>query len=418
MDVNQNNNSLHPSNDSLRGTVLFLTSSYPKDATEPSGIFLHYLNRELAALGWTILVVAPSFPGGKATEEMDGITVLRFTYFIPALQKLCYRSGIIPNLKQSPWLWLEVPFYFASMFWRSCRLLQRLPVDVICAHWILPQGVVAAAIRRFYKVPLMVTAHGSDMSSFEGRLGSALKRFVLSRVKSCSANSQYTSRQINLILPQLPVEVIPMGVDPGEFRTEKKSTVRKTLGIGGEFLLFVGRLVQEKGPLYLLKALPPVLEKFPRTLLVLAGGGTQRRELEHLAEDLGITHAVRFLGRIPHQELACYYSAADVFVGPSLVEGLGIVFLEAAASGLPIVGSRVGGVSDILIDGVTGIEVEPANSGQLANAIIRLLDNPELRRTLANNARQHVEQHFTWKQVALRFDRLLRETMQRKANQS
>jgi len=406
-----------PNGDCRRGTVLFLTSSYPKDVTEPSGIFLHHLNKELAALGWAIVVVAPGFPGGRSDETLDGVKVARFTYFIPAWEKLCYGSGIIPNLKQSPWLWIEVPFYFVSMIWRCYRLLQRHRVDVICAHWILPQGVVGAVIRGFHKAPLMVTAHGSDMFRFDGRLGNALKRFVLRRVDSCSANSQYTSRQVNLLSPQLNVEIIPMGVDPVSFSTEKKVTVRKTLGIDGEFLLFVGRLVPEKGPLYLLKALPLVLERFPRAQLVLAGGGTQRQELERLAEDLSITHAVRFLGRIPHRELACYYSAADVFVGPSLVEGLGIVFLEAAASGLPIVGSRVGGVTDILIDGITGIEVEPANSRQLAEAIIHLLDNSELRRTLANTARQHVEQHFTWRQVALCYDRLLRETIQRKTDQ-
>ena len=401
-----------------RGTVLFLTSSYPKDSEEPSGIFLHYLSRELVALGWTILVLAPNFPGGGTFEVMDGITIVRFTYFIPRWQKLCYRSGIIPNLQRSPWLWMEVPSYFASMLWKARRILKGCSVDVICAHWILPQGIVAALLKGLHEVPLVVTAHGSDISNFNGRLGNGLKRFVLGRADSCSANSEYTRRQIQWLLPQLPVDVIPMGVDLRQFRAGSNSDVRKSLRIDGEFLLFVGRLVKEKGPLYLLKALPLVLERYPKAVLVLVGDGTQRTELEHLVDELGIGHAVRFLGRIPHQELAPYYTAADVFVGPSLVEGLGIVFLEAASSGLPIIGSRVGGVSDILIDGVTGIEVEPASSEQLAEAIIRVLSDSKLGAILARNARHHVEERFSWKQVAFRFDLLLYETMQRKTKHS
>jgi glycosyltransferase involved in cell wall biosynthesis len=398
--------------------VLFLTSSYPKHAEEPSGIFLHYLNKELATLGWSILVMAPNFPGGKAAEVMDGIRVVRFGYFFPRWQRLCYGSGIIPNLKESPWLWAEVPFYLASMFWHASRVFERCHIDILGAHWILPQGVVAALLKCFFRVPLVVTAHGSDMSSFDGALGTRVKRFVLGKAESASANSQYTCQQIQSLMPQVPTEVIPMGVDLRHFCLVKDETTRQELQIQGEFLLFVGRLVEEKGPLYVLKAMPRVLKVFPQAVLVLVGGGTQRAELERAMQVLGITRSVRFVGRIPHQELSRYYSAADVFVGPSLVEGLGIVFLEAAASGLAIVGSQVGGVSDILIDGVTGIEVEPANSEQLANAIIRVLSDAELRTSLAKGARRHVEEHFTWKQIALRFDALLRETLRRKAEKA
>ena len=405
-------------NAARRGTVLFLTSSYPKHLEEPSGVFLHYLNKELAALGWSILVLVPNFPGGKSTETMEGVPILRFNYFLPRWQTLCYGSGIIPNLKKSPWLWVEVPFYLVSMFWHASRILRRHHIDIMGAHWILPQGVVAAQLKRFFGVPLVVTAHGSDLSSFDGALGTRLKRFVLSKAEASSANSQYTSQQIQSLMPQVPTAVIPMGVDLRRFCLVKDETIRRELEIQGEFLLFVGRLVEEKGPLHILKAMPRILEVFPKAALVLVGGGTQRAKLEQATRELGITGSVRFVGRLPHQRLSRYYSAADVFVGPSLVEGLGIVFLEAAASGLAIVGSRVGGVSDILIDGVTGIEVEPANSEQLATAIIRVLSDSDLRTSLAKAARRHVEEHFTWKQIALRFDALLRETLQRKAEKT
>ncbi len=395
-----------------RGTLLVLTSSYPKNKEEPSGIFLHHLNRELVSLGWEVVVLTPNFPGGREEEMLEGVQVLRFNYFAHARQLLCYGSGIIPNLQQSPLLWLQVPFYLTAMLWRTYRQVRRGPVDVVNAHWILPQGIVAAVSKILIKVPLIVTAHGSDMTGFNGVLGRTVKRWVLRRADAVSANSQFTLRQIQALAPGSPVELIPMGVDLDQFQTKGSEEVRRQLKIEGEFLLYVGRLVEEKGPQVLLQAMPRVLSIFPLATLVMIGGGTQRAALEERARGLGIAHAVRFLGRISHHELGSYYKSADVFVGPSLAEGLGIVFLEAAASGATLVGCRVGGVSDILIDEVTGLAVEPGNPDQFAHAVIRVLQDSELRRRLAANARKHVEENFGWKRIAALFDSLFQRVLQ------
>jgi hypothetical protein len=92
------------------GTVLIVTSSYPKHEGEPSGIFLHHLSRQLVAAGWRVLVLAPNFPGGRPVQMLDGVEIRRFNYFLPQRQALCYRSGMLPNLKQSVLLWFQVPF--------------------------------------------------------------------------------------------------------------------------------------------------------------------------------------------------------------------------------------------------------------------------------------------------------------------
>src|SRR5262249_33102175 len=146
----------------------------------------------------------------------------------------------------------------------------------------------------------------------------------------------------------------------------------------GEMILFVGRLVEKKGVEYLLNAMPSVIRAYPRAVLVIIGEGTQRPELEELARKLGIQPWVRFLGRIPNDELPKYYAAADVFVGPSVIdkfgdtEGLGIVFLEAAACQVAIIGTSVGGISDVLINEVTGTQIDPSDSDQLARELKRL----------------------------------------------
>jgi glycosyltransferase involved in cell wall biosynthesis len=149
----------------------------------------------------------------------------------------------------------------------------------------------------------------------------------------------------------------------------------------------------------------------------MIGEGTMRPELEQLARQLGIASSVRFLGRISNAELPKYYTAADLFIGPSIVddigdtEGLGIVFLEAAASEVAIIGTSVGGISDVLIDGVTGIQIEPANPEQLAGAIKRVLQDSELRSNLVRRARRHVVEHFAWGQIAARFSSLFQEVI-------
>ena len=106
-------------------TVLIVTSSYPKHEGEPSGIFLHHLSRQLVAVGWRVLVLAPNFPGGQPVQMLDGVEIRRFNYFIPQRQALCYRSGMLPNLKQSQLLWFQVPFYLANLFVRSCGPFAR-----------------------------------------------------------------------------------------------------------------------------------------------------------------------------------------------------------------------------------------------------------------------------------------------------
>ena len=161
-----------------------------------------------------------------------------------------------------------------------------------------------------------------------------------------------------------------------------------------------------------------MLKKSPQATLVLVGDGTQRHELERMAERLEIAGSVRFLGKLPHEQLPEYYAAADLFVGPSVVdrsgdtEGLGVVFIEAASAGLAIVGTSVGGISDVLIHEVTGIAVEPDQPDALANAIERLLGDEPLRHKLGAAARQHALSQFSWSQVAGRFSSIFRKVLE------
>ena len=401
------------------GTVLIVTSSYPKHEGEPSGIFLHHLSRQLVAVGWRVLILAPNFPGGRPIQMLDGVEIRRFNYFLPQRQALCYRSGMLPNLKQSVLLWFQVPFYLASLFGSVLQTVRKESIDIINAHWVVPQGIVTRLVQSFLPVPVVLTVHGGDIFAFQGLVGRLLKRLALRGADACTANSAFTRGQLLQLCPSAEVSIVPMGVDVTEFEPKQRNVdVRRKLGVDAEMILFVGRLVEKKGVHNLLSAMQQVLRKSPQATLVLVGDGTQRQELERMAERLEIAGSVRFLGKLPHEHLPEYYAAADLFVGPSVVdrsgdtEGLGVVFIEAASAGLAIVGTSVGGISDVLIPEVTGIAVEPDQPEALANAIERLLGDEPLRRRLGEAARQHALRRFSWSQVAERFSDVFRRALE------
>ena len=405
-------NSITQSSKSELASILILTSSYPKYLGEPSGIFLHLLSKYLSARGWRLTVLAPNFPGGKKTEKIEGIRIYRFNYFVPSMQGLCYRSGMLPNLRKSGILWLQVPLYLVSMWYSVLKLLRTQSIDLIHVHWVLPQGIIAGLVRIFSKIPILLTVHGSDIFSFNGKLAIFLKKFSLRQASAITANSIFTSSLVKNLDRNVPIDVVPMGVDTDEFNPNRKNPkIREELGIEGPMILFVGRLVENKGVQHLLQAMPSVLKIFPNAVLVIIGDGSQKGKLKKLVETMKLSQSVYFLGTLSHSQLPEYYAEADVFVGPSEVEGLGVVFLEASSSGLPLVGTAIGGTADILLDGVTGIKVETENAVELSRAIVRILRDDELSQRLSKNARDHAVKNFSWPRVAFRFAEIFSEIL-------
>jgi glycosyltransferase involved in cell wall biosynthesis len=166
----------------------------------------------------------------------------------------------------------------------------------------------------------------------------------------------------------------------------------------GKNILFVGRLDPIKGIQYLLRAMEIVCKVLPEAKLILVGDGKERENLENLTKILGLSDCVTFVGMIPHKKIPDYMDLADIFVLPSLSEGFPIVIPEAMAGGLPIVATRVGGVPDIIEDGVNGYMVEPGNFQEMANKIISILENQPLKCLISKNNRMKVEE-FEWKKI-------------------
>ncbi len=395
-------------------TVLMLTSSYPRDPEDPAGIFLRYMAESLARRGLEIHVLAPASERGGAGTE-GGIHVHRFRYFTARLQKLAYGSGILSNLKRSPWLWLEVPFFIMMMGCSLLRLLRRERPDLIHAHWVLPQGLIAVSAKLFYKIPVVTTAHGSDVFALRGRLFDALRRLVLRRSDAWTSNSRATAGAAGEA-PGVPApHILPMGVHVKQFQGGRRTKLRADLPEDEFVLLFVGRLVEQKGGDNLFEAfrLLPATARAGTTLWVV-GDGQDRGRLEQRARGLGVDGKVRFWGHVSNDLLPDFYAAADLLVAPSgSAEGQGVVLSEAFAAGLCVLATSVGGVAEMVEDGRTGVLVPPNDPGRLAAEMEKLLGNRALLKELSDNALARVQAGRGWEEITREFEELYRSVLQR-----
>ena len=392
--------------------ILMLCSSYPLHAGDSASIFLQNLARALSDAGADIQVLAPDQVGVDESIHDPAIQLHHFQYFLPRRwQTLAYGSGILPNLQQRPWRWLQVPFFVLAMSLALVRLCRRERPDVIHAHWIIPQGLVAVVIAKVLKIPVVITLHGGDVFSLRGNLLGKLKQYALRHCQAWTANTQTTASALHTLGTVSHPHIVPMGVDVEQFAGDKADVgVINSKNNNARVILFVGRLVEKKGVSDLIDAYAKLrLEERQGTILWIIGDGTLRLSLERQAAALKIHDQVRFLGYIANDQLPAYYAAAEIFVAPSIIdrsgdtEGQGVVIIEAMASGVPVVAYKSGGIPDVISDEQTGLLVEPGNTQALSNAITRLLRDTDLRVRLGSAGREHVCRHYTWKTIAKQF---------------
>jgi glycosyltransferase involved in cell wall biosynthesis len=191
------------------------------------------------------------------------------------------------------------------------------------------------------------------------------------------------------------IAITPNGLD----FSEVPSSIRKE----AQRVICVGRLSWEKAHELTLKAWVGVLGKFPSAKLMFVGEGPEREKIEKLISELGISGSVRLTGNLPHKQVLEEISKSEVFICPSLAEGLGNVFIEAQACGVPPIGTRVGGIPDVIQDGENGLLIEPKNSSAIADAIIRLLSDPVLRKRLSEKGLE-TSRKFEWSGITEKID--------------
>jgi glycosyltransferase involved in cell wall biosynthesis len=402
--------------------ILVLTSTFPRWEDDTTPPFVYELCKKLTK-DFAITVLAPHHPGALFKEKMNGVKVCRFPYFFPLrLQKLCYEGGILPNIRVSLAAKIQVPFFMLAEFVFTLKSVLREKPALIHAHWTIPQGVTALVIKKLLHTPMLVTAHAGDVFT-QNILFNWLNSLILKHADLITLNSAATKKQLLKSSKKgqkiTRTEIIPMGVDFDRFKPPKereRKKLKRKLGLDKKrIILFVGRLVEKKGVCYLIKAMQKISKSLPASHLLVIGYGPEEEKLKTLTKTFNLEEKIAFLGKIPNYKLVRYYGSSDVFIAPSIegkrgdTEGLGIVFLEAIASGTAVIGTNVGGIQEIIINKKTGLIVEQKNEDQLAKSAIKLLKNEKLRIELAENARKHAKNNFSWEIIAEKFKKIYSE---------
>jgi phosphatidyl-myo-inositol dimannoside synthase len=307
------------------------------------------------------------------------------------------------------------------MLWsaRAAALARRHEFGFAWCGELKPAGYPAWWLSRRYGIPYGVVVHGTELLLLDHKIrASRFKRWtaggLVAGAAVLAANSSWTAgvaRRLYELLgrPDLAarVQLVPLGTEPRQFRPGLDTgPLRRKYGLdGGPWLLTVARLEWHKGIDTVIRALPAVRAAHPGTRYAVAGVGPRRAELDRIAGEAGIRHAVEFLGFVPDDDLPALYNAADLYVGVSryhdlLVEGFGISLVEASASGVAVVGGRSGGVPDAVRDGETGILVDPENPEAVAAGISRLLGDDALRERMGAAGRRAVETYYNWDRVS------------------
>ncbi len=419
--------------------ALFVTTTYPLAQGDSIPAFVADLAQSLVKHhGIQVKVIAPHRAGSARYETVNGVEIERFQYALdPAQQCVAYGGGIPDNLRNFPRAKFQLPAFFTAMaaaVWRNLHW-----ADLIHAHWIEPAflSMLANHLHR----PLVISVH-----SLKPRR-SRLHAWTLKRADRVLFNSRYTLSQAADKGYACRGQVIYQGYDEALFGTgavvqpggEKDSIelenpvgeesrhrnvelhqCRQSLGISDDATLIValGRMIEVKGLHILAGAADAILANRPNVHLVIAGDGPQRPEIQRIVDQAASRGRIHLTGALPRAEVARLLAAADLFINPGVIdsrgraEGLGITTLEAMASGLPVIGSRVGGITETILDHQTGLLVPPGDPSALASAVNDLLEDPARRAQFGIAASEFARRNFTWPILAGQVARVYREVME------
>ncbi|MFJ6684973.1 glycosyltransferase family 4 protein [Streptomyces werraensis] len=275
-----------------------------------------------------------------------------------------------------------------------------------------PLGLMAPALRRAGAERIVATTHGHEAGWAQLPAARQLLRRIGESTDTVTYLGEYTrSRIARALTPGAAARMVqlPPGVDEKTFHPGSGGDeVRARLGLTDRpVVVCVSRLVPRKGQDTLIRAMPAILAAEPDAVLLIVGGGPYEKDLRRLAADTGVAASVRFTGSVPWSELPAHYGAGDVFAMPCRtrrggldVEGLGIVYLEASATGLPVVAGDSGGAPDAVLDGETGWVVPGTSPADTADRVTTLLADPELRASMGRRGREWVEEKWRWDLLA------------------
>jgi phosphatidylinositol alpha-1,6-mannosyltransferase len=337
--------------------------------------------------GKEIEIITADVPGASEFDRNHPNTIHRMT------------------LQRVRWLKPESLAMYAKLFAKTAALCVRRRFVAIFAGRVLPEGLVAWAVARLCGLPVLVYAHGEELTNWGRGRKFAVMRFVFRHADAVLSNSDFTRDTLVSLLGVDPgrIAVVYPTVDEARFRPDLDGRdLRAQIGVDDRqrLILSVGRLQRRKGFDSVIRALPKLRERGVDAHYALIGIGDDRSYLEQVASECGVRDRVHLLGHVSYDELPRWYAACDAFAMPNRdidgdTEGFGLVFLEAAAAGRPSLSGTAGGTGSAIVDGVTGLRVDGERLDDIVEGLARLLANPAEAEPMGRNGRARVLDNFT-----------------------
>lgn len=349
--------------------VLILSTAY-LPLIGGSELAAHHIARRLDDISWDVVTAA--VPGSPSIERIGAVTV--------------HRVSSAPRFL--------LPLQLA---WRAWLLMRRTQYDILHAYQASYAGGAGWLLKTIARVqaPFLVTLQEGKELSQQSWFVRFTRRCIVRRANGVTAISSYLAEYARRMGCRV-VTVVPNGVDAAAM--SGGSQVRNP----DPTVLTVSRLVPKNNLEGVIHAFVRVRETISQARLLIVGDGPLRRSLEALSSALGVRERIEFMGSVPHERLPIVYSVADVFVRPSHSEGLGNVFLEAMAAGVPVVASPVGGIPDIVEHERTGLLCNPNDPDDIARQIVRAMTDAHLRERVISRASALVVQEYDWSVIAQR----------------
>jgi glycosyltransferase involved in cell wall biosynthesis len=328
----------------------------------------------------------------------------------------------------------DVAFPLDNWFFNNtlANATNKIKADIYEAHAVSGYAFLNALKKRGIKKPFIQTIHGvladeyaqahqRGTPTIRAKLTNLIMQQQAKQEQQAAQNatltvtiSKYSTQKIiqHYNIDKTKIRIVPNGVDTQKFKPSAEcEKIKQQIGINNNLtILFVGRLIPRKGLTYLTQAAPHITKNYKQTTFLIAGNGPQKNHITTQLQKTNQTNHFKFLGDINEHTLPTLYNCADIFVLPSIQEGQGIALLEAQATAKPVVAFNVGGIPEAVKNGETGILTKP-NSQELANAILKLLGNYSLRKTMGKNGRKFVQENFSWHVCAQKMLKVYQEAI-------
>lgn len=384
---------------------LILSWEYPPRIVGGLGTHVHMLTQNLNEAGIKVTVLTRGYKDLPDYENINGIEVYRVPVYPP----------IVP---QEDWVTWSLQFNVAIIEKAVQLQRTRKSFTVIHAHdWLV--AYAAIALKHSYALPLVGTIHATEFGRHQGHLPGPMQKLIhqiewwltYESVRTICCSKYMREQLLHLFnLPKDKIDVIPNGIEQESFKNSKEVSKLKSRYVerNERMVFFVGRLVYEKGVQTVIDAMPLIMNQYGNVKFIVAGTGPHMRQLEDHASELGLADRISFLGFIPQDKLISFYNAADLTVVPSLYEPFGMVALESMCANTPCIVADTGGLSEIVIHEGTGLKFTPGDAQSLADAIIRVLRDDELRMKLTKDAANLLGEKYSWTNISRKTEEVYR----------